>query len=79
MEFNDNSNWSEMLAKKKEFYQRMKEDLEFRLTQVDKKIRTLNALSGYAKYNRYQEEVYDDKGTTYLIGKTGEFIQQDDE
>ena len=73
------SNPCELVLKKREFYKRMEEDLEFRLNQVDKKIRTLNALSGYDKYHRYQEEVYDDQAKTYIIGKTGEFILLNDE
>ena len=42
------------LEKKKAYYKRMETDFEFRLKQVDKKIMTMNALSGFDKYMRYQ-------------------------
>lgn len=75
--FNDNSNWTEMLEKKKAFYKRMEEDYEFRMAQVDKKLMTVNGLSGFDKYMRYKETVieHDRSGAyvdTFLIGIHGQ-------
>ena len=78
MYFNEGDNFTQMLEKKKAFYQRMKDDLEFRLKQVDKKIMTMNALSS-TYYTRYQMEVYDNQGNTYKIGNVGQLIPNNDD
>ena len=72
------SNPCDLVLKKRDFYNRMKNDLEFRLQQVDKKIMTMNALSA-TYYTRYQMEVYDDQGNTYDIGEVGQLILNKDE
>ena len=69
--FESETPFTDMIEKRKAFYQRMKDDLEFRLKQVDKKIMTMNALSS-TYYTRYQMEVYDDQGNTYKIGNIGQ-------
>lgn len=68
------SNPCDSVLKKREFYKRVENDIEFRLQQVDKKIMTMNAL-GSRYYTRYQMEVYDDLGNTYEIGKLGQLTQ----
>ena len=72
------SNPCDLVLKKREYYNRMKNDVDFRLQQADKKIMTMNAL-GSTYYTRYQMEVYDDKGNTYQIGDVGQFILDKDE
>ena len=70
--------FTDMIEKKKAFYEKCRNDVDFRLQQVDKKIMTMNALSA-TYYTRYQMEVYDDKGNTYQIGDVGQFILDKDE
>ena len=72
------SNPCDLVLKKRDFYNRMRNDIEFRLQQVDKKIMTMNALSA-TYYTRYQMEVYDDQGNTYDIGEVGQLILNKDE
>ena len=65
------------LEKKKQYYKRMENDIDFRLQQVDKKIMTMNALSGYDKYMRYQLTLIEHDITgqlvnEYMIGIYGE-------
>ena len=72
------SNPCDLVLKKRDFYNRMRNDIEFRLHQVDKKIMTMNALSA-TYYTRYQMEVYDDQGNTYDIGEVGQLILNKDE
>ena len=45
------------VEKKRAFYKRLETDYEFRMNQVDKKLRTVNALSGFDKYMRYKNTV----------------------
>ena len=77
MMFNESMKWSEMLAKKKAFYNRMETDHEFRMQQVDKKLLTVNALSGFDKYMRYKGTVIEhningEHVDTFLIGLHGQ-------
>ena len=66
-----------IVEKKKAYYKRMETDFDFRMQQVDKKIMTMNALSGYNKYVRYKTDLYEHDITgahieTYIIGIYGE-------
>ena len=69
-----------LAAKRKEFYKRCETDFEFRMNQVDKKLMTMNALTGYDKYVRYKNQViaHDINGeqeNVYEIGIYGELKQ----
>ena len=75
---NTHTPFDEMLAKKKAFYQRMRDDIDFRLKQVDKKLHTMNALSGEGRYVRYKLVIHDTiTKQEYTIGETGEFKEID--
>ena len=58
-----------LLEKKKAYYKRMETDFEFRMNQVDKKIQTMNALSGYDKYMRYQLTLIEHDITGQLVNE----------
>ena len=65
------------VEKKRAFYKRLETDFEFRMNQVDKKLMTMNALTGYDKYMRYKNQViaHDINGEqeeVYEIGIYGE-------
>ena len=53
----DFSYLGDLNKKRKEFYKRCETDFEFRMNQVDKKLMTMNALTGYDKYMRYKNQV----------------------
>ena len=75
-EFNESSDWTTMLEKKKAYYKRMEDDFDFRMEQVDKKLHTMNALSGgdYNRYVRYKTTIHDTlENVEYEIGLKGEF------
>ena len=73
MLFNESSDWDTLKRKKKEFYERMKNDLEFRLEQVDKKLFTLNSFETKTRYFRYKTTVIDTMlNKEYEIGLLGE-------
>ena len=76
----DFSYLGDLAAKRKEFYKRCETDFEFRMNQVDKKLMTMNALTGYDKYVRYKNQViaHDINGeqeNVYEIGIYGELKQ----
>ena len=65
------------VEKKKAYYKRMETDFEFRMQQVDKKLKTVNALSGFDKFMRYQSRVIEHDITgaqvnVYEIGLYGD-------
>ena len=76
----DFSYLGDLNKKRKEFYKRCETDFEFRMNQVDKKLMTMNALTGYDKYVRYKNQViaHDINGeqeNVYEIGIYGELKQ----
>ena len=74
MSFNESGDWDKMMAKRKSFYERMENDWGFRMEQVDKKLMTVNALSGSNnRYIRYKSTVIDTlTNDEYEIGIRGE-------
>ena len=76
----DFSYLGDLAAKRKAFYKRCETDFEFRMDQVDKKLMTMNALTGFDKYVRYKNQViaHDINGQqeeVYEIGIYGELKQ----
>ena len=84
--FNESNDFDKMMAKRKAYYKRMEDDFEFRMEQVDKKLMTINALSGKDikgnnRYVRYKTTIIEHDGlgaeiATYEIGLRGEFTNK---
>ena len=72
-QYPNESDWDAMMRRRRERLALMESDIDFRLHEVDMKIRLMNAYSGFQKYNRYQLEVYDNEGNTYDIKENGVF------
>ena len=71
------SNPCELIKNKRAYYERMETDFEFRMNEIDKKLKTVNALTGFNKYMRYKATVieHDVLGgyvDTFEIGLHGE-------
>ncbi len=67
----------EILAKKQAFYDKVKNNFDFRMKQVDLKLIVMNGFSGdEGRYKRYKSTVYDTcLNIEYTIGKLGNLIE----
>ena len=77
-QYPNESDWDAMMRRRRERLELMENDLEYRMNEVDMKIRLMNGYAGFQKWNRYHLEVYDNEGNTYNIEKDGRFTLQEE-
>lgn len=71
--FNESSNWDKIKQKKKEFYDKMANNFDFRMKQVDMKLMVMNGGSKRPRYVRYKTTVHDTMlNVEYEIGPLGQ-------
>ena len=65
--------WEQIMDRKRKMKHRLETDFEYRMSEVDKKLRLANAYAGDQRYVRYKTTVHDTyTNDEYEIGIYGE-------